>query len=295
MDEIVIDSELLADRFVLEQLAGRGGMGEVYRALDRRTGQRVAIKIVCAHADAQIARFEREARLLAELDHPLIVRYIAHGTLHTGAPFLAMEWLDGHDLASRLSRERLGDSDGLALGLAAAEALAALHDRGIVHRDLKPSNIFLVDGRLDRSKLLDLGLARGGGAARMTWTGTVLGTIEYMAPEQARGGDELDARVDVFSLGCVLFECLTGERPFAAEHPTAVLMKLLFEEAPRLADRCPGIPAELDALVASMLSKHPEERPRDARAVARALAAIQAGRPASMRPTRRCSRGASPR
>ena len=264
-------AELVADRFVLEALAGRGGMGEVYRALDRRTGRPVAIKIMRDHQAPLVARFEREARILAELDHPLIVRYVDHGASHTGEPFLAMEWLDGHDLASRLARERLGASDSIELARSVAEALAVLHERGIVHRDLKPSNVFLVEGRIDRVKLLDFGLSHFGDSTRMTTTGTILGTLDYMAPEQARGDDELDARVDVFALGCVLFECLTGERPFAADHPTAVLTKLLFEEAPRVADRWPGAPAELDALVASMLSKRPGDRPQGAGAVAAAL------------------------
>ncbi len=267
-------AEILADRFVLEQLAGRGGMGEVYRALDRRTGQPVAVKIVREPQASLLARFEREARILAEVEHPSIVRYVAHGVRHTGEPFLAMEWLDGHDLASQLARERPGASDCLALAVSMADALAVLHARGIVHRDLKPSNVFLVDGRIDRVKLLDFGLARLDESTRMTSTGTLLGTLDYMAPEQARGDEVLDARVDVFALGCVLFECLTGERPFAAEHPTAVLTKLLFEEAPRVADRRPGAPAELDALVARMLAKRASGRPGDARAAAGALRAI---------------------
>jgi tetratricopeptide (TPR) repeat protein len=259
---------------VLEQLAGRGGMGEVYRALDRSSGQTVAVKVLRDHQDGQLERFEREACILAGFDHPRVVRYVAHGNLPSGEPYLAMEWLEGEDLATRIAREQLGTPSSLALALYAAEALGALHDRGIIHRDLKPSNIFLVDGRVDGVKLLDFGLARISEATRVTHSGTMLGTIAYMAPEQARGEEEIDGRVDVFSLGSVLFECLTGEPAFAAAHATAILTKLLFEEAPRLGDRLPGIPAELEALVSRMLSKRPEARPQHGRAAAEALRAM---------------------
>jgi predicted Ser/Thr protein kinase/tetratricopeptide (TPR) repeat protein len=265
----------LADRFVLEQMAGRGGMGEVYRAIDRRTGKAVAVKVLRRHEDDQVTRFEREARILAGLAHPRIVRYVEHGILPSGEPYLAMEWLDGEDLATRLARGRLGTADGVALGVSVAEALAVLHGQGIVHRDLKPSNVFLVGGRIEQIKLLDFGLARIADSTRMTSSGAVLGTVAYMAPEQARGDQELDARADVFALGCVLFECLTGEPAFSAGHTMAILTKLLFEDTPRLADRLPGAPAALDALMARMLSKRVAERPRDGRALAEALRAFQ--------------------
>jgi eukaryotic-like serine/threonine-protein kinase len=158
-----------------------------------------------------------------------------------------------------------------------AEALGALHDRGIVHRDLKPSNIFLVEDQ--RVKLLDFGLARLEASTQMTATGTLLGTVMYMAPEQVRGAKGLDARADVFALGCVLFECLTGEPPFSAASATAILTKILLEEAPRLCHRLPGAPAALHALMARMLSKLPDERPRDGQAVAEALRTLGETRP----------------
>jgi eukaryotic-like serine/threonine-protein kinase len=264
---------LLAERFALEQLAGRGGMGEVYRAQDRITGRPVALKVLHGQG-GDAARFEREARILAEIDHPLVVRYVGHGALPTGEPYLAMEWLEGEDLAARLTRERPTVAESVALAVQVAEALAALHERGIVHRDLKPSNVFLVDGRLDGIKLLDFGLARMDTTTRVTDAGTLLGTVAYMAPEQARGSDRLDARADVFALGCLLFECLTGQTPFAAVHTTAVLTKILFEDTPRLGQRLPGAPEALDALLGRMLSKQPHERPQDGRAAAEALRAL---------------------
>src|SRR5262249_11018590 len=152
----------------------------------------------------------REARILAELSHPRIVRYIAHGAVPSGEPYLAMEWLDGEDLGAPLSRCPLGPSRSVGVAVSVAQALGFAHARGVVHGDLKPSNIFLVDGRIDALKLLDFGVAWIDAASRMTRTGALMGTPGYMAPEQTRGVEGLDARADVFSLGCVLFECLTG-------------------------------------------------------------------------------------
>jgi hypothetical protein len=266
--------QILVDRFVLEELVGRGGMGEVYRALDESTGQPVAVKVLHGRAGEDAARFEREARILADLDDPRVVRYVASGALPTGEPYLAMEWLEGEDLAARLACERLGMTDSITLALSVAEVLGMLHERGVIHRDLKPSNIFLVDGDIRNVKLLDFGLVWVKGATRMTRTGTMLGTISYMAPEQARGHHDLDERVDVFSLGCVLFECLTSEPAFSAAHVTAILAKILMEEAPRLGHHMPGAPAALDGLVARMLSKKPDDRPRNGRAAADELRAL---------------------
>lgn len=157
-----------------------------------------------------------------------------------------------------------------------ASALGAAHARGIVHRDIKPSNLFLVDGDVDRVKVLDFGIAhvKHGAVDAMTRTGATIGTPRYMAPEQARGGREVDARADVFSLGCVMFECVAGQPPFTGDNPVAVLMKILLEEAPRIGALCTGIPAALDDLVARMIAKEPTARPCDGLAVAGELDAI---------------------
>jgi tetratricopeptide (TPR) repeat protein len=188
-----------------------------------------------------------------------------------------MEWLDGEDLARRLARSRLDVEHSVTLALRAAQGLAAAHARGVVHRDVKPSNLFLVDGEPSRAKVLDFGIARlrGPGFAQtahsLTRTGALVGTVGYMSPEQATADDKLDARADVFALGCVLYECLTGQPAFAAEHPLAVLAKVLREPAPRLRALRPELPESLDALVARMLSKEREGRPLDGEAVAREL------------------------
>ncbi|WP_434047900.1 MULTISPECIES: serine/threonine-protein kinase PknK [Sorangium] len=270
-------AEVIAGRFVVEGEAASGGMGTIYRAHDRVGGAAVALKIVRLRSAIQIERFEREAALLAALVHPGIVRYVAHGSTPAGDRYLAMEWLEGEDLAARLARRVLPASEGLSLVRRAADALAFAHARGIVHRDIKPSNLFLPGGDAARVKLVDFGIARPSAeAGRVTVTGGVLGTPGYMAPEQIEARTAPDPRSDVFSLGCVLFECLTGRPAFAGASPMAALSDLLLKEPPRLRDLRADAPAPLDQLVARMLSRVPGERPRDAAEVAAELDRIAA-------------------
>jgi eukaryotic-like serine/threonine-protein kinase len=252
-------------------------MGEVFRASDRVTGDAVAVKGMLREHAAASARFAREVQVLSELQNPGIVRYVAHGESPEGEPFLAMEWLSGEDLSQRLSRGALSVSETVTLGTRVAAALASAHAGGVVHRDLKPSNLFLVEGEVERVKVLDFGIAWQGGLTRMTRTGAMLGTPGYMAPEQARGQSEVDARADVFSLGCVLFECVTGTPAFCGSHLIAVLAKVLLDEVPRLGELVHGVPEGLEALVERMLTKPPDGRPRDGGEVAAALEALGTG------------------
>ncbi|WP_437314316.1 protein kinase domain-containing protein [Sorangium sp. So ce385] len=269
-----------AGPFRLGARIGEGGMGVVYAAHDPGRGSKVAVKILPAalgRDPARVRRFEAEAEVLAALDHPAIVRYLAHGTTPAGEPFLAMEWLDGEDLAQRLRRGRLSAAESVALARRVAEALAEAHARGVVHRDIKPSNIFLVGGEVEKSKVIDFGVARvAHGARPRTASGLVIGTPGYMAPEQARGAPNVDARADVFALGAVLFECLTGAPAFHGENLMAILTKILFAEVPRVTELRPHLSRELAELTARMLAKAPEERPRDGAAVAAALDALAA-------------------
>jgi eukaryotic-like serine/threonine-protein kinase len=270
--------ERVAGRFELEELAQAGGMGAVWRAHDRMTGQRVAVKILRTAGADHEARFQREAELLGGLSHEAIVRHIAHGRTPGGDLYLAMEWLEGEDLARRLKRGPATIAEALALGRRAATALAVLHAGGGVHRDLKPANLFLEGGRFERAKLLDFGIARAGAlAAALTRTGALMGTPGYTAPEQARGARELDARVDVFALGCVLFECLTGKPAFAGEHIMAILARILLDEPPRVRQHAPEVEPALDALIARMMDRDPARRPRDAAEVLLALEALDPG------------------
>ncbi|WP_437681383.1 protein kinase domain-containing protein [Sorangium sp. So ce131] len=266
---------ILAGRYSLERLAGSGGMGKVWKALDRETGEAVAVKVLSGGQLDDAARFAREVQILADLSHPRVVRHVAHGASAEGAPYLVMEWLDGEDLAARLARGPLSVDESVALAVCVADVLAYAHARGVIHRDLKPSNLFLPGGRLDEVKVLDFGIARVGHATRMTRSGILLGTPGYMAPEQARGEASIDARADVFSLGCVLFECLTGEPAFGGQHMMAVLAKVLIEETPSARSVRPEVPEPLDALVRRMLSKGREERPLDAEEAAAALRALK--------------------
>jgi hypothetical protein len=271
----------LGGRFVLQDLAGQGGMGTVYRARDLETGEIVAVKLL-RERDARAAeRFSRESKVLSELRHPHIVRHVAHGMNSAVEPWLAMEWLEGESLGSRLSRGALSLSESLSLSRRVAEALAAAHARGVIHRDVKPSNLFLVGGRVEDVKVLDFGIARLLFTLQtFTRTGGFLGTPGYMAPEQARGeGERIDPRADVFSLGAVLFECLTGQPAFEGSSVVALLAKLLLEEAPRLRARRQDVPEALDALVGRMLSKNPAARPADGAAALREIEAIESALP----------------
>jgi tetratricopeptide (TPR) repeat protein/tRNA A-37 threonylcarbamoyl transferase component Bud32 len=261
---------VIADRFELESLAGRGGMGTVWKARDRKTGGLVAVKLMTA---GNRARFTREAEVLADLEHPRIVRYVAHGVVDD-VPYLAMQWLDGIDLAKRLRIGELDLDEAIAVARYTAEALSHAHAQGIVHRDIKPSNLFLADGEIDGLVVLDFGIARASRiSSMMTGTGMVIGTPGYMAPEQARGERDLDERADVFSLGCVLFEAVTRRPPFVGAG-VGVLAKVLFEEAPRIRDLRRDAPARLESLIDRMMSKRAEERPHDAAAVVDELAMI---------------------
>ena len=264
--------DLVGGRFEIGAVVREGGMGLVFRAFDRETGRRCAVKTLIEASRAYTDRFEREAELLSSLRHPAVVSYVAHG-FHGIEPYLVMDWLDGEELGDRLARGPLALADAREVAARIADALGAAHVLGIVHRDVKPSNIVLVSGDVTRATLIDFGVARADVGPRRTRTGLVLGTPGYMAPEQARASRDVDARADVYALGCVLFECLTGKPPFAGEHPVAVLAKVLLDEAPRLATVAPMVPPDLDALVARMLSKDPARRPESGDAVARALRA----------------------
>ena len=269
-------SQFFADRFAVEGDARSGGMADVYRARDRQTGALVALKVLRVQYDGHDAeRFAREARALAELEHPTVVRYVAHG-VERGAHFLAMEWLEGEDLAERLRRAPLDVREAVRLGRRLATALAHAHAHGVVHRDVKPGNVFLVGGDVDQAKLIDFGIARLDTATPLTRSGMLVGSPGYVAPEQARGDDPLDPRADLFGLGCVIYRCVAGHAAFRGESAVAILAKILFDEVPPLAEARPGVPAALGELVAKLLAKTPEERPASAAAAAALFERIDA-------------------
>ncbi len=251
-------------------------MGAVYRAIDQDSGEPVAVKIIRDGIHDAGERFAREARILAKLRHPAIVRYIDHGVTAEQGSYLVMEWLEGQDLGQRLTTGALSRAEAITLASRVADGLAAAHAGGILHRDIKPTNVFLPDGDLERAKLLDFGIARDTTAVQgLTQTGAVIGTPAYMSPEQAEGQSELTGGSDIFSLGSVLFECLSGTPPFSGGHVFAVLAKVIFDATPHVRDVVPELDRSLDSLVAQMMCKRPAERPTAA-AVRRALAGLSA-------------------
>jgi serine/threonine-protein kinase len=251
---------------------GAGGMGEVYRARDVRLDRTVAIKVLPAQlaTDPQFReRFEREARAISQLTHPHICTLHDVGE-HDHLAFLVMEHLEGETLAARLTRGRIPVSEAVRIASELASALDQAHRRGLIHRDLKPGNVMLTRSG---AKLLDFGLAKGqaGGAvdlpatvgptvaAPLTAQGTILGTVQYMAPEQIEGR-EATPRTDIFALGVVLYEMLTGRPPFEGSTPASLLGAILKDDAPALSDVLPVAPPMLDHLVRTCLAKNPDER-----------------------------------
>lgn len=251
--------DMIAGRFRVETLAGTGGMGSVFRARDELTGAEVAVKVLSRQRDADVQRFLREGQVLRELRHPAIVGYVDHGTLPDGGPYLAMEWVSGKTLADLLVGGGLGLHKSLHVALEVGRALQVAHGRGVVHRDIKPRNIMIADD--GAVKLLDFGIARAEREAQsLTLTGVFIGTPGYIAPEQARGEDHIDGRADLFSLGCVLFEMLTGRPAFVAWDVMALLAKLVVEEVQPVSELVADVPEAVDTLVARLLAKAPEDR-----------------------------------
>jgi hypothetical protein len=265
------EGALLDNRFVLEQIVGSGGAGIVFSALDRFTDERVAIKVLRRPSEDDVERFYREIRALNQIRHDAIVRSIADGTTPDGRPYLAMELVEGETLAERLSRGALSGPDTITVAKRIAEGLAVAHAAGALHRDVKPANVILCGGALERAKLLDFGLVRRQEDPIRSRVGSLLGTPAYIAPEQARGERALDARADVFSLGCVLYECLCGAQAFGGTGVLEVLSKVLLEEPMPLEDRVPSVDLGLARLVAKMLTKERSGRPADGALVLKAL------------------------
>ncbi len=245
-------------RYEVRGKLGQGAMGEVFRAHDPVLDRDVAVKRISAGLDADDTvrkRFEREARSAANLNHPNIITVYELG-VEGEQLFMAMELLNGVDLKLALSQRKMTLEDKLDVTEQICEGLAFAHAHDVVHRDLKPANIHLLPG--GKVKIMDFGLARMSGSD-MTSTGTVMGTPHYMSPEQVRGA-RADSRSDVFSLGCVLYELLTGRKPFDAESMHAVLFKVLQEEPPPVLSLAPGLAPVLAQVVDKALAKDPAER-----------------------------------
>lgn len=262
--------------FEIEKELGSGAMGTVYRAKFHRSEDKVvsiALKVVALGLlgnEGAMARFEREASILKQLRHPHIVRLIAHGKINKQNPYIAMEFIDGEALDRILARRgKISWEEVLSYGKQLCEALQYAHDKGIIHRDLKPSNLMITsDGVL---KLTDFGIAKDTDVTALTGANSTIGTAAYMSPEQCKGDRNLSNKSDLYSLGVVFFELLTGKKPFIAETTVEMFLKHVNEKAPRLGKMVNDLPPKFESLILQLLEKDKEDRPIDAAWVARML------------------------
>ncbi|QDV34833.1 serine/threonine protein kinase [Tautonia plasticadhaerens] len=271
--------------FLLESKIGAGAMGEVFKAsqaLKDGRARTAAVKVVSAdflERDLALKRFQREAEILAQLRHPNIVRYYAHGK-YQGTYYYAMEFVEGETLDDLIEREGfLGWEQVVEFGIQLCQALQYAHDHQVVHRDLKPSNIMIT--RDHRIKLTDFGIAKDLDATvNLTRTGRTLGTAAYMAPEQIRGTPGISHKTDLYALGCLLYQMLAGKPPFEGKSAVVLMHSHMAEPPPRPSGKTPDVPRALDDLVVQLMAKDPPDRPWDASQVAHLLEDLraQAGR-----------------
>ncbi len=275
--------EVIDRRYRLKREIARGGAGAVFEAEHLYTTRPVAIKLLIpeqANHNETRQRLLLEARALTVARHPGIVLGLDAGETEEGIPYLVMELLEGRTLEGILAvRRRIGVADAVYLGLQLCDALAAAHERGILHRDIKPSNVFISRTEAGRevAKIFDFGIARlPDQAQKITRQGAVLGTPEYMAPEQLLAKDEIDARCDIYALGISLYEALAGVVPFEGNFGE-VLLKVSTEPVPSLTKRCPQVPIQLEQAIEKALARDPADRHATARAFAEALSQVPTG------------------
>lgn len=275
---------VIDERFEIEALVGVGGTAGVFRALDRQTGQPVAIKVLYGLDDTsqnlRRRRFAREAEVIAALDHPNALPLLAHGVIDGGTPYLATAFVDGDTLADHLARGPLAPLTVVRIMDQVCDVLATAHRQGIIHRDLKPENIAVepIDGKRGDwvlVRVLDFGLASWRVRGRLTMKGSLMGSPRYMAPEQALDRP-VSGRTDLYSLGVIAYECLSGRPPFEAPTPMAEMVKHV-SETPTPIDRISAMPLDegLAALVMKLLAKRPGDRPLSAEEVRAELAAVE--------------------
>ncbi len=279
-----VGREVLEGKFRILKKIGAGGMGAVYRAEEPDMGREVAIKILHPNLKGRsdlVSRFRREARAMSQLRHPHTVRVFMYGELEDGSLYIVMEMLEGKNLNQTVRKGGpMAPSRAIPIVTDSCRALSEAHDLGIVHRDLKPENIFVCQqpGMVDYAKVLDFGLAKvteaqmRPGSMILTQEGMVFGTPEFMSPEQARG-NVLDARSDIYSLACILYEALTGKLPFDAKTPMEYVGKHVTSAPIPLNERVAGrtFPPGLGEVLAKALSKSPDERHQTALELAEAL------------------------
>jgi eukaryotic-like serine/threonine-protein kinase len=282
----------VVDKYTIVRILGRGGMGAVYEARHSKLARRVAIKFLLPEFAANrevLRRFENEAKAAGGLEHPNLAAVTDFGRADDGSPYLVMEFLEGEDCAKLLSRQgSLAASSAANIVVQACRGLAVAHKAAIVHRDLKPENLFVTDAGdgSDLIKVLDFGIAKlkVADASVVTGTGATFGTAYYMSPEQARGAGEVDPRTDVWSMGVVLYEMLSGRKPFLGEQFLEVIHQILSLEPPPLAVLRPDLPPKLVATVESAMKKDLRERLPSVVSLAEALAPFVGARGAAESP-----------
>ncbi len=283
--EALIGTVLVDGSYRVERLIGEGGMGAVYEATHLRLAKRVAVKVMArelASNPEALARFHREAMVTSGLGHPHIVQILDFSTTPSGEPFLVMEFLDGEDLDHRLRRiGRLPAAKVVHIIKQVASALAATHAKTIVHRDLKPANIYLLEvaGEIDFVKVLDFGISKVRSATtKLTRTSSVMGTPNYMSPEQAKGHvEDIDERTDQWALACIAWECLAGEGPFVGENVPSILFQIVHEPPPSLAAKVSGLQPQVEEVLLRALAKNKNDRFASVNDFAFALDAAVAG------------------
>jgi serine/threonine protein kinase len=276
----------LSGRYHVTRKIGQGGMGAVYEAKHTAIGGRFAVKVLLdkyAKRDAIVARLKQEAQLATSLDHEHIIRVTDFGSTDDGRTFVVMEFLEGESLAERLAREsKMSEQAILRIASQAASALGAAHAKGIVHRDIKPENVFLIKRKdQDFVKIVDFGISKNLRASdeqedqpRLTQTGMVLGTPLYMSPEQARGDEDLDHRVDIYALGVIMYEAATGRVPFSGTNYLSVISQVLNDEPKPVRELRPELSDELEAIVARAMAKKRDDRYPSASAMLEDLNAL---------------------
>jgi len=266
----------LSDRYSFERELGRGGMATVYLARDVRHQRRVAIKVMHPHLATALdsGRFLREVEVAASLTHPLIVPLYDSGNAG-GVLYYIMPYVEGESLYDRLQRERrLALEDALQITYDLADALGYAHRRGVLHRDVKPENVLLAGGH---ALVADFGLARAIGAAdyqKLTETGVIVGTVYYMSPEQLREDRDLDQRADIYSLGCILYEMLTGRPPYTGASLKEMVTRILRAPIPSVQRLQPGVPPAVDQAISRALAKSAAERFATMQELAAALGSL---------------------